>query len=584
MGLRTKFSVTAALLIAILGLLLTQWFVEHEQALYTDNLVSRGAALARTFALNATVPLAFGDDAELTRFAEGIMREPEVRYVLVLDHQGRILASSGVVPSELVPSLLLKASRPELGAEVFSTAQQLHMIRSVRVPPTPAREAMTLGAVIVGMSTAANEARIREAANWAIFVMCVLVASAIFIFNFFARIILRPIQQLTQATERVAAGDLSSRVPVERADELGHVAYSFNEMARALKAYRDDLTRTNEELARANEELKRGGARLEEEVARRTQELRDANDALRRLMAEKEDFLRAVSHDLNAPLRNIAGMANLILRREGTGIDPTVRDRVQRIQTNVEREMEMIQALLDLSKIRTERRPVVEVPLGRVIEGIRSQLGYQIEERRVRFVVETPLPVLWGDPTRIRQVFQNLIENAIKYAAEVDPTVHVGGECRDGLWRFWVADNGIGIAEADRERIFWMFRRGRDARMAQIPGRGVGLAHVRSIVETYGGRIRVESEPGKGSRFLIEIPAASFAPPPPGTEPQSIEDTGLRQAALAMTAANSVAPAMAPHSGPPISPGTSPAPAVVGALSGAQPSSGDATTPGGVSG
>lgn len=531
MSLRAKFSLTAALLIAILGLLLTQWFVDHERQLYTLGLASRGTTLARTLAYNVTVPMAFGDDQVLQRFTDSVAREPEVKYVLVFDDHASIMASSGTLPGEVMPHLLTMSARSDLGETSFSTAECMHLVEGVGAPATAQRPAMWLGTVAVGVSTIANEGRIREATNWAVFVMCVIVLCAIFIFNFLARIIVRPLEELTRGTESIAAGDLTCRVKIDRLDELGNVATAFNEMARALQASRDDLTRTNQELARANDELKNWGAQLEQKVANRTRELQEANEALERLMAEKEDFLRAVSHDLNAPLRNIAGMANLILRRQGPELDSTVSDRVRRIQSNVEREMEMIQALLDLSRIRTERRTLVPVSFAAVLDGIRSQLDYQIEERSVRLEVETGLPVLHGDPQRIRQIFQNLIENAIKYNTAPDPTIRVGAELREGFWHFWVADNGMGIPEEDRERIFYLFRRGKDQRVAQIPGRGVGLAHVRSIVETYGGKIWVESCPGVGSTFRIVIPAASFVAEAAGAKPDETAARAVESAA-----------------------------------------------------
>lgn len=517
MSLRAKFSLTAALLLAILGLLLTQWFVEHERQLYTNGLVARGGSMVRTLAFNATVPLAFGDDQVLQRLTDSLLHEPEVRYVLVLDDKGTIIASSGSAPSEIMPRVLAESALPDPSERRFSGAECQHLMIGVGAPATATHGALRLGSAVVGISTSANENRIREGTHWAVFMMCVVVLCAIFIFSFLAGIITRPLEEMTRGTERIAAGDLSHRVRVDRADELGHVATSFNDMACALQRSRDDLTRINQELARANEELKNWGTRLEEEVTRRTAELKDANEALQRMMREKEDFLRAVSHDLNAPLRNIAGMASLILRRQGPELDATVQDRVRRIQANVQREMEMIQALLDMSRIRTEKRTLVPVSVGSLVEDVRSQLDFQIEERNVDLRVETPLPVLTGDPHRLKQIFQNLIENAIKYNQHARPVVRVGAERRGADWHFWIADNGIGIPAEEQERIFWLFRRGRDQRVANVPGKGVGLAHVRSIVEIYGGRITVESQPGAGSTFRIVIPVAAFEAMPTDT-------------------------------------------------------------------
>jgi signal transduction histidine kinase len=297
--------------------------------------------------------------------------------------------------------------------------------------------------------------------------------------------ILQPIGHLVAATRQLAAGDLHTQVDIRRNDMIGTLARAFNAMVHTIRRQQDEL---------------------EAKVKKRTLELEGANKKLEREIAEKNDFLRAVSHDLNAPLRNIAGMASMLLLKHKETLDADIVHRLERIQKNVEIETDLISELLELSRIKTRRLKMELVETSALVAEISQMLEEDLEQKNIEFTVQRSLPVVRGERLRLRQVFQNLIDNAIKYMGD-GPTrqIHVGCKLHDEYAEFFVRDTGMGIEADETENVFNIFRRGRGSAARNIPGKGVGLAGVKSIVETYNGSVRVESKPGVGSTFFFTI-------------------------------------------------------------------------------
>jgi signal transduction histidine kinase len=310
-----------------------------------------------------------------------------------------------------------------------------------------------------------------------------------------------PLRSLLEATIRLAAGEAPPPVPVDSHDELGVVAEAFNRMARKLFAARRQLQRANEE--------------LERKVAQRTAELEQANRKLETEITDRNDFLRTVTHDLSAPLRNIDGMASMLMMKYREQLADDAVNKLQRISANVKSQAELINDLMELSRLRTRggRRELVD--LQDLVEQLRQNLSFDLEQKKIDLRIVEPLPHVFAERNRMRQVFQNLLDNAIKYmldARDRQITLHFKQE--DHWLRFTVRDTGRGIAKQDQARVFQVFRRATHSGGHDVPGRGVGLASVKTIVECYGGQIWVESELGQGSAFhftldhrLVQAPA-----------------------------------------------------------------------------
>ena len=225
---------------------------------------------------------------------------------------------------------------------------------------------------------------------------------------------------------------------------------------------------------------------------------------LKRSNAELAQFAYSASHDLQEPARMVASYAQLLSRRYKGRLDADADEFIRFSTEGAIRLHRMIQDLLEYSRTGTQMMALDPVDLNEVLGDVLKNLDLAIRESGVHVEVD-PLPWVAGDRTRLGQLFQNLLDNAIKFRGVEAPTVRVSAwRGEDGLAHFAVVDNGIGIETAYFGRIFELFRRLHTS--DQYPGTGIGLALCKRIVEAHGGRIRVESEPGHGTTFRFTLP------------------------------------------------------------------------------
>jgi len=226
-------------------------------------------------------------------------------------------------------------------------------------------------------------------------------------------------------------------------------------------------------------------------------------DRLRSSNAELEQFAYAASHDLKEPLRMVDGYVRLLATRYAGQLDEQADQYIAYTIDGVERMQQLIQDLLTYSRVETHGQPFETTEASRALTWAVANLEAAIRESSAS-VTHDALPVVVAEPTQLGQLLQNLVGNAIKYRGEAPPEVHVSADRVDDAWQFTVADNGMGIAPDDRERVFELFRR-LDAG-GEHPGSGIGLAVCKRIVERHGGRIWVDSVPGQGSKFRFTLP------------------------------------------------------------------------------
>lgn len=518
-------------------------FLNEGHAVLDRVMAQQSLAVAQALGMASEAPLARRDAADLNRIGRDLLRSPELIAVAFYGPKGEMLAIAtrhedpGAVRTELLPSprdqmgeLLIAHKRrsPALGAYTQVTAP-------VMTPRHSSETGRPVGARFVGyvslcFSRAADEEQLNRVGHLFVLIAGVSALVTLPLVYGLVRRIFHPIRQLVDATDRIAGGDLGAQVAVNRPDVIGTLARSFNEMVKTVRRQQFELGEANAQLAEANvrlaeanEQLEHANHDLEHKVVDRTVQLETANKRLREEIAEKEDFLRAVSHDLNAPLRNIAGMASMLLLKHRDSFEEDVVNRLERIQKNVEVETDLIAELLELSRIKTRRLKLEPVDTDVLVREVAEVFEHELRGRDIRFVVDGPLPRLNGERARLRQVFQNLFDNAIKYMGDgsLAPAVpgddaaaggaapikeiHVGCTVRLDEAEFYVRDTGMGIDPEDLDKVFYVFRRGKGAAMQNVPGKGVGLASVKSIVETYNGSIRVESRPGAGSTFRFTV-------------------------------------------------------------------------------
>lgn len=232
---------------------------------------------------------------------------------------------------------------------------------------------------------------------------------------------------------------------------------------------------------------------------------KEADEELRRSNEELERFAYVASHDLQEPLRTVTSYVQLLERRYGEILDDDGREFIGYAVDGARRMQTLIQDLLAFSRVGTRGGAMEPTDLAPVVDTVLGDLGAAIEASDA-VVTCDPLPVVLGDAPQLRQLFANLIGNALKFRGEAAPRVHVGARREGARWELAVRDNGIGIEEEYFERIFVIFQRlqPREA----YPGTGIGLALCKKIVERHGGRIRVASEPGAGATFSFTLPTA----------------------------------------------------------------------------
>jgi signal transduction histidine kinase len=309
-----------------------------------------------------------------------------------------------------------------------------------------------------------------------------------------------PLRELLAATTRLAGGWEPKPIEAAADDELGVLADSFNYMAAKLYTTQKALEKSNQQLEQSNEKLER-------KVQLRTAELEKVNRRLESELRDKDEFLRTVTHDLSTPLRNINGMATMILKKYQPDLNDDPVNKLNRITANVKVQSELIEDLMELSRLRTRPAKQETVNLQELAEQLVWNLAYDLEQNRIELEIVNPLPKVATDRLRIRQVLQNLLDNAIKYMGNSEKRqITIGYKLTDGVPMFSVTDTGCGIDQWDLPTIFNVFRRGVYSKATkQTTGRGVGLSSVKAIIETMGGRVWVESPSGKGATFYFTL-------------------------------------------------------------------------------
>jgi PAS domain S-box-containing protein len=268
-----------------------------------------------------------------------------------------------------------------------------------------------------------------------------------------------------------------------------------------------DITRE----LRARAELEALNRELEDRVAQRTAELTSANRSLEAANRNLESFSYSVAHDLRAPLRNMAGFAGLLELDVADKQFDAIPAHAARIMQNANRMNALIDGLLAVSSVTHSTLADAPVDMAAMVaETVRDTRAGP----SVRFEID-PLPTIRGDAAMLRQVWTNLITNAIKYSARIDsPRIHIYASMDNGEYAFHVRDNGAGFDPAYADRLFGVFQRLHTDR--EFEGTGVGLAIVRRIVERHGGRVWAEGKPGEGATFHFTLPSARLLEHKPG--------------------------------------------------------------------
>jgi PAS domain S-box-containing protein len=278
----------------------------------------------------------------------------------------------------------------------------------------------------------------------------------------------------------------------------------LGEIAGAINCFYDITERkqAEEALARAQAQLSDRAINLEALVAERTARLRDT-------IGELEHFSYTITHDMRAPLRAMQGFGGMLLEDPGNSLTPKSADCLRRIIDAADRMDALIRDSLQYAKVIREQPALAPVAPGPILHAILRSYP-SLQPPRVEIQIAESLPLIMAAETGLAQCFANVLNNAIKFVKPgITPKIRIWAETREesspNTVRFWFEDNGIGIPREYHERIFDMFQQ----LDKSYEGTGIGLALVRKTVERMNGKVGVESEPGKGSRFWMEFTSTS---------------------------------------------------------------------------
>lgn len=289
-----------------------------------------------------------------------------------------------------------------------------------------------------------------------------------------------PIKRLMLATKRIGEGQLEHRVEIESSDEIGQLGTSINNMAANLQKLTHGLETTNKELKKAILEFKRSNADLEQ-------------------------FAHSASHDLQEPLRMVSSFMSLLENDYKDKLDDQGREYIAFAVGGATRMRRLIKDLLTFSRAGRIEMIMEKVNLSQVVQNAIENMKTSIEESHAVLDIG-PMPSLNGHEGQLTQVFQNLIDNGIKYRGDEEPKISIKAVGYGSWWTFQVQDNGIGIGEQYLEKIFMVFKRLHAP--DEYSGTGIGLSIVKRIVERHGGTIWANSKAGEGTTIFFKLPGS----------------------------------------------------------------------------
>lgn len=316
----------------------------------------------------------------------------------------------------------------------------------------------------------------------------------------------RPISQLAYATEKVAAGELTTRVETDAVNEVGTLADSFNRMVSELSYTRARNQQLLDELKQLNENLER-------RVEQRTEELKVARDQADAANRAKSDFVANLSHELRTPLTSISGFSEALQEKYFGKLNKRQADYVKYIQDNSQHMLSLISQIVDLEKIETGKTEIEisNVRIKKLLANSLSMIEDKAADQHITLDCQLALEIgeleIRADEPKLQQVVINLLSNAVMFTPDGGHII-VRAKLADKQLIVEVEDTGVGIAPENQQKVFDDFFQVKSESKDKTPGLGLGLGLSRRLVEMHGGKIWVESEgEGRGTRFIFTIPS-----------------------------------------------------------------------------
>ena len=383
----------------------------------------------------------------------------------------------GNADGSLWTNLISPVTSPPIDTKHLSNFFEYSRPKGNRVIATARPIANTQWLVLIEVS----QQRILETADRffksVIIIGAVLIVIGIFIAWLMSRNITRPLNKLSAAASAIASGDYSSEAEVNRKDELGKLARAFNTMAIQVKNAQQSL---------------------EKKVQERTVQLETANKEL-------EAFSYSVSHDLRAPLRAVSGYSMILKEDYGTKLDAEANRITDTIISNANMMGQLIDDLIAFSKVGKKDSMRQKINMKEIAQSCMTGLLQHESENKYDVQIDE-IPECTGDENLIKQVWTNLISNAIKYSSkQTNPRIEIGYKENGSYNIYFIRDNGVGFDMQYAHKLFGVFQRLHS--QEAFEGNGIGLALVKRILDKHKGEIRGEASPGGGAVFYFTLPA-----------------------------------------------------------------------------
>ena len=475
---------------AVLMLIFIVGLVTRQRSFLLERARERTLHQAELLAASAVPQLTTNDLAGLSEVVDSLSRDPTVRFAMVTDGRGLILGHTD--PKHSGEYLRDEVSRQRLGQPARSgiVYQGQDMVESIA--PVLIENSL-LGWAWVAADLRENNQQIAAVTHAGILIVGLAVATGILFALLLAASITRQLRLLLDGADRLAHDNFDQPVPLVSFNEVGVLTRGFNRAMRKLRSDRVAIEQAQAELKAEVVERRRA-----------EQELQSANQAIQRANDNLREFAHVASHDLQEPLRSVAGFSELLRRRYKGKLDQQADEFIEFINAGTVRMQNLIRALLEYSRATASGAdPARPIDSAAALRAALDNLNTAIQSTGAS-IQTLDLPTVNAHEIALVQLFQNLISNAIKYSRE-HPLIQISAQREDDYWKFAVADNGIGIDPHDQKLIFHIFKR---VHGDEYPGSGIGLAICSRIVERYGGRIWVEGAPGQGSTFFFSLPAA----------------------------------------------------------------------------
>ncbi|HAS53159.1 MAG: hypothetical protein A2X56_08805 [Nitrospirae bacterium GWC2_57_13] len=512
-----KGKLTAAMMavIGIVLILVTLAFVVNEALMFRQAIRRELQILANIIGLNTTAAIIFGDKKSTEATLAGLAARPNLLGAYLLTPDGELFAEYVPVAANAERRTFTAGDKPQqLKGNMAFLAEIEQDIKGVGKWDRDLEvvERIMLDNQVIGIVVLQSDLReIFARLNWFFVLVLIITVFALGVAFLLSGMMLRPISgpilDLASTMRRVSENkEYGLRARQRSDDEIGQLIDGFNDML-ALIQQRDaelELRRQHREAELA--ERKRAENRLRVSAAK----LEQTNNELK-------NFLLVASHDLQEPLRKVMAFGDQVKTKYGKQIGDKGRDYLERMQNAAGGMQVLINDLLTFTRVTTRAQAFMPVDLNAVVQDAISDLEVRITQANGRVDVGA-LPTIDGDPPQMRQLFQNLIDNAVKFHRKDDaPIVKIHSEfIRDnegeangdsgngGFCQITIADNGVGFDEKYADRVFGVFQRlhGR----SEYRGTGIGLAVCRKVVELHGGTITVKSIPGQGTAFMVLLP------------------------------------------------------------------------------